>query len=157
MNRYFVGSVVLILAIGPGAAAQDRIDAAARKAIDAGNQAWVEGMKSGDAAAIAGAYADDAVDCSVKGDCIRGRAAIENYFRQRLASAGRARSANVASAGAVQQGDFVYEWGRSEAVLANGTKTGGRYLTAWQKLADGSWKIFRNMPIPNQGGAAPRQ
>ena len=157
MNRYIPRIVVLILLVSCGSAAQSSIDPAARKAIDAGNQAWIDGMESGDAASIAEIYARDAVDCSSEGNCIRGRVAIENYFKQRLASAGPARSATVTSIGSVQQGDFVYEWGRSQAVLANGRKIGGRYLTAWQKQRDGTWKIFRNMPIPNDEASEPRQ
>lgn len=135
------------------ASAQGAIDAAARKAIDAGNQAWIDGMKTGNAAEIARTYAEDAVDCTPSGDCIRGRAALENYFGERLSKTGRAQSASVMSAGATQQGDFVYEWGRAEAVLAGGKRVSGRYLTAWRRQPDGSWKIFRNMPIPDDAAA----
>ncbi|HWC19819.1 MAG TPA: SgcJ/EcaC family oxidoreductase [Terriglobales bacterium] len=141
--------VVLIPLLHVSAVAQNGVDPGARKAIDAGNQAWVDGTKNGNAAAIADTYAEDAVDCSPDGTCIRGRAAIEDYFKQRLATAARARSAAVRSIGAVQQGGFVYEWGHAEAILPDGKKIGGRYLTAWRRQADGTWKIFRNMPIPN--------
>ena len=126
-----------------------RIDPAARKDIDAGNRAWVEAMKQGTAAMVAATYAEDAVDCPPAGECIRGRAAIQAYFQDRMAKFGRARTAAVTSLGSVQQGDFVYEWGRAEAVSENGQKLSGRYLTAWRKQPDGWWKIFRNMPIPD--------
>jgi ketosteroid isomerase-like protein len=49
----------------------------------------------------------------------------------------------------VQQGDFVYEWGDAEALLASGVRIAGRYLTVWRKRADGGWEIFRNTKIPN--------
>jgi ketosteroid isomerase-like protein len=48
----------------------------------------------------------------------------------------------------VQQGDFVYEWGRSETVLLDGKKMGGRFLTVWERQPDGGWKILRNVGIP---------
>lgn len=125
------------------------IDAAARKDIDAGNQAWVKGMKEGRAAPIAATYTEGAVDCAATGECVKGRAAIEEYMRARIAKLGRATAASATSLGSVQQGDFVYEWGRSEVTFANGQKVAHRYLTVWQRQPAGGWKIFRNMPIPD--------
>ena len=125
------------------------IDAKARKDIDAGNLAWVKGMKAGDADAIAATYAADAVDCAATGECARGRAAIEQHLKARFAARGKASDASATSLGSVQQGDFVYEWGTSEILFATGPRTSHRYLTVWQRQPTGDWKIFRNMPIPN--------
>jgi ketosteroid isomerase-like protein len=136
-----------------GAAQTGAIDPAARKDIDAGNLAWVTGMKDGRAAPIAATYAENAVDCPATGECVKGRAAIEDYMRARIAKLGRAISASATSLGSVQQGDFVYEWGRSEVSFANGQRVAHRYLTVWQRQPGGVWKIFRNMPIPDD---APR-
>ncbi|SPE41976.1 conserved exported hypothetical protein [Candidatus Sulfopaludibacter sp. SbA3] len=136
-----------------GVAQTGAIDPTARKDIDAGNQAWVTGMKEGRAGPIAATYAENAVDCAASGECLKGRAAIEDYLRARIAKAGRATSAGATSLGSVQQGDFVYEWGRSEVSFANGPKVSHRYLTVWQRQPGGVWKIFRNMPIPDD---APR-
>lgn len=124
------------------------IDAAARRDIDGGNQAWVDAMKSGDVAAVVKSFAPDALDCGLSGACIRGRAAIEQALKSRIAKYGRAKSASVSSLGAVQQGNFVYEWGHSDAFYGGGKKLGGRYLTVWQRQPDGSWQIFRNLAIP---------
>jgi ketosteroid isomerase-like protein len=120
----------------------------ARAGIDAGNQAWVDGVKTGNIALIIATYADDAVDCGSSGECVRGRLEIERHMKTQLASLGPARSAAVASAGSTQQGDFAYEWGQAEATYAGGQRVVEKYLTAWQRQADGSWKIFRNMVIP---------
>ena len=98
------------------------IDPIARRDIDAGNQAWVTGMKEGKAAPIAATYADSAVDCAANGECLKGRAAIEDYMKARIAKLGRAISASATSLGSVQQGDFVYEWGRSEVSFAKGKR-----------------------------------
>jgi ketosteroid isomerase-like protein len=105
------------------------IDPAARKDIDAGNQG--------------------AMDCTPTGECVKGRAAIEDSMRGRIARLDRAICASATSLGSVQQGDFVYEWGRSEVSFANGQKVAHRYLTVWQRQPGGAWKIFRNMPIPD--------
>lgn len=124
------------------------VDAAARRDINRGNQAWVDAMKSGDLTAVVKSFASDALDCGVSGSCIRGRAAIEQALKNRIDNYGRAKSASVTSLGAVQQGDFVYEWGHSDALYGNGKKLGGRYLTVWQRQPNGSWQIIRNMAIP---------
>jgi ketosteroid isomerase-like protein len=126
------------------------IEAAARREIDAGNQAWVDGMKLGTVEPIAATYTPDAVDCSAAGNCIRGRSAIEQHMRQEMAKFGNADSASVTSIGSVQQGRFVYEWGQAEASFPSGKKIVDRYLTAWREQPDGSWKIFRNLVIPGK-------
>lgn len=124
------------------------IPPAARKSIDAGNQAWIDGMKNGDAAIIAATYTEEALDCGSNGECIQGRKAVEQKMKDRIAKLGQAQSASVTSAGSVQQGGFVYEWGRADASFPNGVRIGGHYLTVWQRQPDGTWKIFRNMAIP---------
>jgi ketosteroid isomerase-like protein len=141
---------MLMMALLPfcGLAQVADIDPAARKGIDAGNQAWITGMKEGRAAIIAATYADNSVDCPATGECIKGRLAIEQHFKERSAKMGRAVAASVTSMGSVQQGGFIYEWGRAEATFGDGQKLGGQYLTAWQKQPTGEWKIFRNLAIP---------
>ncbi|HKF46819.1 MAG TPA: DUF4440 domain-containing protein [Terracidiphilus sp.] len=126
------------------------IQPAAHRQIDAGNQAWIDGMKQGNVGMIMATYTSDAVDCSPEGDCIRGSAAIEEHMKQEMAKRGKAESASVTSSGSVQQGRFVYEWGQAEASFSNGNKVVDRYLTAWREEPDGTWKIFRNLVIPNK-------
>jgi ketosteroid isomerase-like protein len=122
----------------------------ARAAVDAGNQAWIDGMKAGDVKRIAATYTDDAVDCSATGECIRGRLQIERHMATELESSGRARSAAVKTWGSTEQAGFIYEWGRAEATFGGGQRLAERYLTAWRKQPDGTWKIFRNMVIPDR-------
>jgi hypothetical protein len=52
--------------------------------------------------------------------------------------------------GSSQQGKFVYEWGRAEATFDGGKSLVDKYLTVWQNQADCSWKIFRNLVIPDK-------
>ncbi len=124
-----------------------QIPASARHDIDAGNQDWIDGMKSGDAKRIASSYAEDAVDCSPAGECVRGHAAIEREYRDRVQKTGRASAASVTSQGSVQQGDFVYEWGEGQASFADRTRVAGRFLTVWRNRG-GKWQIIRNLKIP---------
>jgi uncharacterized protein (TIGR02246 family) len=122
----------------------------ARAAIDAGNHAWIDGIKAGDMKRIAATYTEDAVDCGRTGECIRGRSQIERHMTTQLESLGRARSAAVKTWGSTEQGSFVYEWGEAEATFSGGERLAERYLTAWQQQPDGTWKIFRNMVIPDK-------
>lgn len=149
MRGIFLSVTALaVMMMGGSAFAQQRASDAALRDVHEGNQAWVNGMKSGDAAKIAATYAADALDCGATGECVKGRAAIERAMQQRVAKIGRADSASVMSLGSVQRGNFVYEWGSATAGFANGKKIEGSYLTVWQKQKDGSWKIFRNMALP---------
>lgn len=149
MRGIFLSVTALaVMMMGGSAFAQQRASDAALRDIHEGNQAWVNGMKSGDAAKIAATYAADALDCGATGECLKGRAAIESATKARTAKMGRAASASVMSLGSVQRGNFVYEWGSATASFAGGKKIEGSYLTVWQKQKDGSWKIFRNMALP---------
>jgi ketosteroid isomerase-like protein len=131
-------------------AQREPIESDARRQIDAGNQAWIDGMKQGNVGLIAATYSVDAVDCSPEGDCVRGRSAIEVHVKEEMARLGRAESASVTSVGSVQRGRFVYEWGQAEASFPNGKRVVDQYLTAWHEEADGTWRIFRNLVIPDR-------
>ena len=100
------GSEACLLVLGVlfsaiGVAQTVAIDPAARKDIDAGNQGWVSGMKEGRVELIAATYGENAVDCTPTGECVKGRAAIEDFMRGRIARLGRAISASATSLGSV--------------------------------------------------------
>jgi ketosteroid isomerase-like protein len=124
-------------------------DVSARASVDAGNQAWIDGVKTEDVKHIIATYAEDAVDCGSNGECVSGRLQIERQMTTQLASLGRARSASVKTWGSTEQGSFIYEWGQAEATF-DGKKLVEKYLTVWQKQPEGTWKIFRNMVIPDK-------
>lgn len=142
--------VVFLLNCSACFAQTGAIESAARGQIDAGNQAWIDGTKQGNVGLIVATYTPDAVDCSAEGECIRGRAAIEEHMKEQMAKRGKAESASVSSISSVQQGRFVYEWGQAEARFPGGRKVVDRYLTVWREESDGSWKIFRNLVIPDK-------
>jgi ketosteroid isomerase-like protein len=151
MDRRILGVTIVSFLLYPVCFAQNRpIASEARKQIDAGNQAWIDGMKQSNVGLITATYTLDAVDCNPQGECIRGRSAIEEHINQEIAKLGKADSASVTSIGSVQQGHFIYEWGHAEAHFPSGKKIVDRYLTAWQEQPDGEWKIFRNLVIPDR-------
>jgi len=110
MDRGILGMVMVsILLYSPVCFAQNRpLASAARKQIDAGNQAWIDGMKQGNVGLITATYTLDAVDCNPQGECIRGLSAIEEHIKEEIAKLGKADSASVTSIGSVQQGHFIY-------------------------------------------------
>jgi hypothetical protein len=77
----------------------NEVTPSARAGIDKGNQAWVNGVKAGEVAPITQTYTEQAVDCGPTGDCIEGRAKIEQHMKAAMAQSGRARSASVSSWG----------------------------------------------------------
>ncbi len=129
-------------------AAQMGVDQNLQTAVKAGNQAWIDGLRSGNAAIIAATYAPEAVNCTADGQCVSGINAIEAQLRSRVTSMGRAQSASVNTTSLVRDGDFAYEWGYAEAQFGGGRQIRGRYLTVWQRERGAGWKILRNMSLP---------
>src|SRR5574340_1612391 len=82
-HRFFL--LTLLLA-SLAAAAQTGVDQNLQSAVAAGNQAWIDGMRSGNTGIIAAIYADDAVGCTAEGQCVFGASAVEQQIRSRLAS-----------------------------------------------------------------------
>ena len=146
LSMIVVGALVAQANTGHGTALSE----SARTGIDAGNQAWIEGVKTGDVARIMATYTEEAVDCDPKGECTTGRDRIEQLMAAHLAELGHAHSASVQSWGSIEQGNFVYEWGQAEATFDGGKKLVDKYLTVWERQSDGGWKIFRNMVIPEK-------
>lgn len=108
-------------------------------------------VKTGDAATIAAPYANDAVFILADGTCIRGRAEIEKMYRAGFERGGVAASARIDSKKLVVDGNLAYESGYGEIGRIKDGKvatSGGRYLTVWQRAANGEWKIIRNIVLP---------
>jgi uncharacterized protein (TIGR02246 family) len=119
-----------------------------RRDVDAGNQAWIDGLKAGDGERAAAGFAPDAVSCGAAGDCLSGAAAIAAAYQRLIATRGRATAASVRSETLHVDHDLAYESGASEARFPDGTVRAGRFSTVWKLQPDGHWKIFRNMGLP---------
>lgn len=152
--RALMGSAAALVAAAlllPAAAADPPvISPAAAAAISDANAQWLPAMKRGDMAAIVAPYADDALFVTAKGDAIRGRAAIAELYRQRLAAIAGVVDGDIVSDGRVAAtAELVYEWGHATLVLAHKdgshSRGGGPYLTVWQRDGAGQWRIIRNV------------
>ena len=121
------------------------------RAIEKANSEFVVAMKTGDAATIAAPYTEDASFIMIDGACIQGRTEIEKMYRDRFARFGRASSTKIDSKKLVVDGDLAYESGYGEIGLLKDGKlsvNGGRFVTVWQRQANGDWKILRNVVLP---------
>src|SRR5262249_5251118 len=119
-------------------------------AIDKANSEWASAMKTGDAATIAAAYADDAVFIGFDGSCTKGRTEIEKMYRARFEKGGVAASTKIERRNITVDGDLAYDSGYAEIGMKKDAKisvNGGRYLTVWQNQS-GNWKIIYNVVLP---------
>lgn len=131
----------------PTSPAVDSAPSALIRDVRAGNEDWVDGLKTGDAVRVARGYATDALFCGASGSCVTGRSAVADHYAETLKRLGHAVSASVHSAALRVDGDLAYESGAAEARFANGQTVSGRYNTVWKREGDGHWRIFRNMSL----------
>jgi uncharacterized protein (TIGR02246 family) len=123
-----------------------KLDTAILKA----NSEFLVAVKTGDAATIAAPYADNGVFVLADGTCIQGRTEIEKMYRTGFEKSGPPSSSTLDSKNVILDGDVAYEAGNAQVtVIKEGkpvTRT-SRYLTVWQRAADGEWKIIRNIVL----------
>ena len=146
--RTAAGGLLLLVT---AAAIAGNPDAALHEAVRKANAEWAEAMKTGDAAAIAAPYTDDALFVLADGTCLHGRAETEKLYRDGFEKGGRASSTKIESKNLVRDGDIAYESGFAEVGVVRDGKSitrGSRYLTVWQAQPDGQWKILRNVVLP---------
>jgi ketosteroid isomerase-like protein len=116
--------------------------------IAAGNQDWVDGLKAGNVDQVVAGFADDAINCSPSGDCVKGVAAIAAGYKQLIDKLGHATGGFVRGGSLFVDHDLAYESGYAEARFPDGTNFHGRYSTVWKLQPDGHWKISRNLSLP---------
>jgi uncharacterized protein (TIGR02246 family) len=126
--------------------------ASARPEIAAANAAWLPALKQRNPAAITEPYADSGLFIQTDGSVVRGRAAIAKMYADRFPRLQGIRDGAVVQDGlAVVGPGLIYEWGHGWLELMSRTpggppvRTGGPYLTVWQRAADGHWRIIRNL------------
>ena len=129
------------------AGADPHLLAAVKKA----NSDFEIAMTKSDTATIAEPYTADAVFVSPDGTATKGRAAIEQLYRDRFAKSGPALETKIVSEELMLDGNLAYERGRgsiARRVREERVTDWARFLTVWQRQPDGVWKIFRNVVLP---------
>ncbi len=129
--------------------------AAVRSAIDAAEAKWSAAMMKGDTLTMTSIYADDAIFMAPETKRAAGRAAISQM------NAGMMKDmtftgVSLKADDVIVTGDYAIETGTYRMTVH--PKTGkamddvGKFVSIWQKQADGSWKMIRD--IYNTDGAA---
>jgi uncharacterized protein (TIGR02246 family) len=144
-------SAALLVFVAAAAAAARSGDSNLHRAIERANSEFEAAAKIGDASMIAAPYTDRAVFVGTDGACTQGRTEIEKMYRAGFERVGLPSLAKINSKRLVVDGDLAYESGYGEVGHVKDGKTlinRGRFLTVWQRQANGEWKILRNIVLP---------
>ena len=112
-----------------------------QKAVDVGNARFAEAMKRGDAASMASVFTDDAmVVHPAAAGILRGRAAIEEFNRGRLAQS-KFLDVVLTTVSLEVVGDLALEIGTNSLLMQTGeaqpVRRTGRYAVVWRLGPDG--------------------
>ena len=152
-------SAVLLAAPPPEARAAASKDSAVAAVADAYRAATLKG----DAAEIMRLYADDAVEMPPGAPLAKGRAAIEQFYRQQMGGPGKITAFTLEHLESRTAGDVGYDVGTYRQTMTGGPMAGediGKYVVIL-KRSGGQWKVAyaiynsdRNPPAA--GAPAPR-
>jgi len=114
-----------------------------RKSIEEVNAKYSEAIQYGNLAGVVAVYTDDATMVPPDGDLIKGKQAIEEYYRT-LFQIGM-KEVVLTTIEVEGSGGTVYEIGKtririqpeSQEPIQDSTK----YLVIWKHQADGTWKV----------------
>jgi uncharacterized protein (TIGR02246 family) len=116
------------------------------QAIGDANTEFMEAVRAGDAAAVAGFYTEDATLLPPGADMIQGLAAVREVWASDFADGGF--TLNLSTVSVDGAGDFAYEigtWSMPAPEGESGSVEEGKYLVVWKHLADGSWKVYADI------------
>lgn len=124
--------------------------AADEAAIRAAITEWVASAQAKDAEKFASFYAEDAV-LMMAGSAPVSGAAISAATGAMMQDPNFALSFEPSSVVVARSGDLAYETGTFSLTMSDpkkkpATETGD-YVVVWQKQADGSWKVVRDVPV----------
>jgi len=131
-------------------AAPPAVDVAAvRQAIDQANAKASDAFQRGDTAVVFSMYDNDIAVLMAGQPTMRGKAEVTSGLAKMFA--GTKFSDVKFNASTVDVGgDYAIETGTYEMTTTEAGKKPvpdkGKYLTVWKKQADGSWKVYRDMP-----------
>ena len=139
----FAGLLLLAGYTAAAFAAETSKDEAAIRAI---NPAWVKAYNAGDAKAISGLYAEQAVLLPPGAPAAKGNAAIQAYLAKDMAESAKAgvTFSLDAKTDVGTSGDLGWESGTYAVKAKSGASVEiGKYLTVFKK-SDGKWLIIRD-------------
>lgn len=105
-------------------------------------QKWMAAGNAKDAAAIAALYAEDAMVMPPNAAAVKGRAAIQAFWKGMVDQLGS--KVTLTKVSGWQGGDTGYEAGTFAAMMG-GVNDSGKYLISFKKGADGKWLITNDI------------
>jgi uncharacterized protein (TIGR02246 family) len=163
MKRFLVGAIIVLLTARPGFSqtknpsavpeVTSEIFAEARRAIDKGNTEWIEAWEKGNPEMLAAIFTDDAVMLSRGGKVFKGRQQILEHQKAAMQSVTGPVKVSVITVKIWLDGDTAYETGKYKYEYTEKSKPTteeGRYVTAWKRQSDGSWKLSMDMAVPEK-------
>lgn len=142
-SKILIALIVGLIAVGSWAAAPDSAELSVLQAVD---QSWVKAYNAGDANAVAGLYAQDAVLMPPGAPAVRGQNAIRTFFVSDIAESKKA-GVTFRLTGH-PDGGVSGNWGWCSGTYSVTDKAGhvvevGKYLSVSRKEG-GSWHYVRD-------------
>jgi len=126
----------------------------ARQAIEAANQATSEAIARGDAQAVMGHYAEDAMILPAGAAAVSGHAAIRGYFERAIAAGVNGLTLDIVSV--ETSGELAVETGTYEARdAAGGRIDAGKYVVTWRRSGE-QWLAYRDISTTSLPLSAPQ-
>lgn len=133
--------------------------AADEAAIRANVVAWSQASQGKDVNKALSFYADDAIQMPDRGALIRGKENMRKGWEQMLATPGPGLTFATTGVEVARSGDIAYEYGTYDYATKDAKgrvhDEKGKYLVAWKKQADGSWKVAVDIDNPDAARPAP--
>lgn len=128
------------------------------KAIDKAHAEFLAAMKAGDATRLVELLTDDVEFCPPNEHARKGKQEVKAWAQQAFSQVKTWRL-SVSDRQVVPAGDWAFESGSFVSAIAPATdgaltEVKGRFLTVWQRQADGKWKIAHDIwnssqPLPS--------
>jgi uncharacterized protein (TIGR02246 family) len=149
MKRFALGVVLTLLAaFGTEAWAGDT-----HAELQAANDIFVTTYLAGDGAALAALYTEDGALLPPGGARVDGREAIAAFWQGAMDSGLRIEKLEVIEV--IESGDLAVDVGLAYLTAPDGsggtTSMMAKYMVAWQRGADGVWRLQRDMWNPDPG------
>jgi len=142
----FALAVALVVAATSVGRSEEAGTDSARAAIEQVNTLFSEAIARGDAQAIAKLYTEDAILLPERGELVKGRQAIGEFWK--TAMDGGVKSVTVTTLDVGGSGDLAHEVGTVLLTLqAEGrppATASAKFVVVWKREADG-WKIHRDI------------
>jgi uncharacterized protein (TIGR02246 family) len=142
----FALAVALVVAATSVGRSEEAGTDSARAAIEQANTLFSEAIARGDAQAIAKLYTEDAILLPERGELVKGRQAIGEFWK--TAMNGGVKSVTVTTLDVGGSGDLAHEVGTVLLTLqAEGrppATASAKFVVVWKREADG-WKIHRDI------------